>query len=441
MPHKFRTSLISLTIGLAINSTPQAGTLQDTVREAVATNPDVLIANSERRTVEQQMEQARADFFPQAEITVGKGWEFSENPTTRTNDGGSINLIRDEAEILIRQLLWDGEGTKSEFERQRARTNSRAYESFSTAESTALRAAEVYLDVLTEQRLVGLAENNLKNHQETYDRIVKRGERGVGSKADVQQALGRLALAKTNLLAEKNRHNDAVAAFINVVGRGPENLSDPKLPTRQIPATLEELINTALDNHPEMKIADSDVVAAEQQYNAAKARFYPRIHAEIQGSSNFNVDGVKGTNKDLLGMIRGRYNFTGGKDIARRQETISELQQAKEIKDRTRREIIESVQLTWNAYETSREQLEYLKTHVEASKAALAAYRKQFNLGQRSLLDVLDQENEVFQARINYQNGLNEVAFSTYRVLAGVGKLMWVLDVPLPSTADTIQDL
>jgi adhesin transport system outer membrane protein len=441
MPHNIRVSAIALFLGLTWATVLQAASLQEIVRETVETNPDVLIANSERNTVEQQMEQARAGFFPQVDITVGSGWEHSDNPTTRASGDNSRDLHREEAEILVRQLLFDGQGTESEFQRQRARVNSRAYESFNTAELTALRAVEVYLDVLKEQQLVELAEHNLDNHQKTYDRIVKRGESGVGSKADVQQALGRLALAKTNLMAEENRLDDAIASFVNVVGHQPEGLVEPDTPQDLVPATIEELIETALDNHPTMKIAESDVIAAEQQYNAAKALFYPRIHLELQGSHNENIDGLRGDNNDTLAMFRGRYNFTGGKDIARRQETISELQQAKEIRDRTRREIIESVQLSWNAYETSKAQLEYFKTHVDASKAALVAYRKQFNLGQRSLLDVLDQENEVFQARINYVNGKTEVAFSTYRILAGVGKLMWALEVPLPEEADTIQEL
>jgi adhesin transport system outer membrane protein len=138
-------------------------------------------------------------------------------------------------------------------------------------------------------------------------------------------------------------------------------------------------------------------------------------------------------------MIRGRYNFTAGKDTARRQETAFELEQAREIKDRTRRQVIESIRLSWNAYETSKTQLDFFKIHVDASRQALIAYRKQFNIGKRTLIDLLDQENEVFQASINYVNGMNELVFSSYRILAGTGKLLWALDVPLPEQASTIQ--
>jgi adhesin transport system outer membrane protein len=435
---KYSILLVTL-FGLVITVQAQAVTLEAIVSEAISSNPDVLIAGSERDSVEQQMEQARSGFFPQADVTVGSGWETSDNPTTRAAGDGSRNLNRDEAELRIRQLLYDGDGTHSEFERQRARVNSRAYDTFSTAEVTALKSVEAYLNVVMEQKLHQLAEGNLASHQAIHERIVKRGKRGVGSKADVQQALGRLALARTNLMAEHNRLQDAASAFSNIVGHSPEGLEEASGHTHLIPATREEAIRIALDNHPRLKSADADIDAAREQHNAARALFSPRIHLEIKGTDSDNLDGIRGSNNDAEIMVRARYNFTGGKDMARREETVIELQQAREIRERTRRQVVESMELSWNAYQTAKQQLEYFRIHVDASQQALVAYRKQFNIGQRTLLDLLDQENEVFQANINYVNGLNEVMFAGYRVLAGTGKLLWALDVALPEQANTIQ--
>lgn len=417
-----------------------AASLEDTVKETVASNPDVLIAGSQRDSVNQEMEQVRAGFFPQADITIGTGSENTDSPVTRAATGKhSRGLHRNEAELFIRQLLYDGNGTVSEFERQRARVNSRAYATFSTAEVTALRAVEVYLDVLREQKLVRLAVTNLENHQATYDRILKRGISGVGRRADTQQALGRLALAKTNLMAEENNLKDAVSAFVNVVGHRPEGLVEPISRDYLLLETLDETVAAALDNHPQLKSAEADVVAAREQHKAAESLFYPRVHLEIGGTVNDNIDGISGHNNDASIMLRGRYSFTGGKDVARRKETVFQMDEAREIRDRTRRQVIESIQLSWNAFETASSQLEFFKIHVDASKQALLAYRKQFNIGKRTLLDVLDQENEVFQAQINYVNGLTEVDFSAYRILAGTGRLLWALGVPLPEAANTIQ--
>jgi adhesin transport system outer membrane protein len=433
-----RLLLLSVFLATA-QTTLQAETLRESVREVVSTNPDVLVAGSERDTVEQQMEQARSGFFPQADITIGTGWESSNNPSTRASGYGARGLNRDEAEVRVQQLLYDGNATASEFERQRARVNSHAYDTFSTAEVAGLKAVEAYLNVQKEQQLVKLASDNLASHQSIYDRIVKRGESGVGNKADIQQALGRLALARSNLLAEQNRLQDARSAFKSTVGHDPELLEPAPSYRDLLPATLEESTDVALQNHPRLKSADADIEAAREQRDAARALFSPRVHLELKGSANDNLDGIPGSNGDTELMVRARYNLTGGKDIARRQETVIQLEQARDIRDRTRRQVIESIQLSWNAWQTASQQLEYFKVHVEASKQALESYRKQFNIGQRTLLDLLDQENEVFQASINYINGQNNELFSEYRILAGTGKLLWSLEVPLPPQANTIQ--
>jgi adhesin transport system outer membrane protein len=432
-------SILVVIFSLGLTGYLNAADLEEVVKETITSNPDVLIAGSERDSVEQQMEQSRAGFFPQADITLGTGLERTDNPVTRAGSYDSRSLNRDEAEIFVRQLIYDGHGTESEFERNRARVNSRAYATFSTAEVVGLKAVDAYLSVLKSKKLVQLAVTNLKNHQQTYNRIVKRGEQGVGSKADVQQALGRLALAKTNLMAEENNLQDSIAAYINIVGSPPMQLVEPATPEQLLPGSLDEATTVALENHPRLKSADADVDAAQEQYNAAKSLFYPRVHLEISGTNNDNLDGISGSNNDAQAMLRARYNFTGGKDIARRQETVYQLDQAKEIRARTHRQVVESMQLSWHAYETAKSQLEYFKTHVDASKQALLAYRKQFNIGKRTLIDLLDQENEVFQANINYVNGQYTLALSAYRILAGTGKLLWSLGVKLPEQANTIQ--
>jgi len=424
--------------GLFLSGSAHGDSLHDVVAETIDTNPDVSIARNQRNAVEQEMEQARAGFFPSAEITVGNGWESSNNPTTRSDGHGRRSFNRSEAEILARQLLFDGFGTESEFDRQKARVNASAYSTFGTSETVALRATEVYLDVLDRQQLVRLARNNLETHEQIYGQIQKRSERGVGRKSDTEQALGRLALARTNLLAEQNNLEDAIAAFITVVGREPRTLEIPESLDELLPANMEEAITVALDNHPTLKSAEADVIAARAQHKAAKSTFFPRVHLEVGGSRNDNLDGIEGSNRDAQLMIRGRYSFTGGADTARRKETAYQLSEAKEVRDRTRRQVIESMRLSWHAYERARDALDDLKTHVDASMQASSAYRKQFSIGQRTLLDVLDSENELFTARIDYENGKRDLLFSVYRILAGTGKLLWALHVPVPEEASTI---
>jgi adhesin transport system outer membrane protein len=135
-------------------------------------------------------------------------------------------------------------------------------------------------------------------------------------------------------------------------------------------------------------------------------------------------------------MLRVRYNlYRGGSDEARIGQTASAINEASEISHKTMREVEESIRLSWNAYTTAQERLNPLKQHSEAMDATREAYTKQFNIGQRTLLDLLDAENEYFTAHSNYITGQYIAMFGKYRVLASTGKLLESLQVAPPAEA------
>ena len=132
-------------------------------------------------------------------------------------------------------------------------------------------------------------------------------------------------------------------------------------------------------------------------------------------------------------MVRVRYNlFAGGKDLAREKETAYKLGEAKEIRQRAQREVVEGVNLAWNAFEMLAPQKQYIRDHVVASKDTQSAYAQQFNLGQRSLLDLLDTENELFEARKDYLQAEYDEIIAKYRVLNSTGRLLDSLKVTRP---------
>jgi adhesin transport system outer membrane protein len=430
-----RNSGLAAQVMLLFSTAVSAQTLQEAVQQTISTNPNVLLENNERLAVEQELKQAKAGYMPFVDITLGQGWESSHNTTTIASGDDHTGLHRQEASIFARQMLFDGFLTRSEVERQSARVNSKAYRIFGVSEVTALRAAEVYLEILKRHELVAIAKDNLLAHEKTNDQISLRSERGVDRRSDVDQTQGRMALARTNLLAEENNLRDAQANFVRVVGTMPDSPIMPASPELPV-ATQEDAIATALASHPTLKSAEADVDATIAQHNTARSQFYPRLDLEVGASDNDNLDGVRGTNDDVIAMLRLRYSLSAGqKDIARRDETAHLINAAREVRNNTHRQVIESMQLSWNAFITSREQLDFFKQHVISSEAARDAYRKQFNIGQRTLLDLLDSENEVFVARSAYIQGKYNELFSRYRIMAGMGQLLSHLNVPLPAEA------
>lgn len=420
-------------LGLAWQAPVGAQSLKEAVEQTIKTNPEVLITTSRRLSADQDVKQARGGYFPKIDANLGYGRERSENSNTGFQ---KIWLTRREAGLSLTQMLFDGFGVKSEVERQQARSDAAAHRVFATSDDIGLRAVEAYLEVLRHRELFALAQKNLEAHERTNDQIKLRAGAGVGRKADQDQTEGRLALAKANLRAEQSNLRDAEISFIKVVGQPPKEITKPESPEQAMPKTDKEAMDKAYEGHPQLKAAMVDVEQAIAQHNAAKSLLWPRLDLEVGATNNHDVAGVQGVNGSLSAMLRLRYNlFHGGSDQAQVDSRGYQIQEAKSIADRTRRQVEENMNLSWNAFLTAHERLPALKQHVDSTELSRDAYEKQFAVGQRTLLDLLDSENELFTARNDYVNGLYTELFGMYRVLNGMGTLLSTLQVTLPPEA------
>ena len=425
----------------ALSASASAITLQEAIDTTINTHPDVLAAGNERNAVSEEINQAKAGYYPTVDLTLGTGFENSDNTTTRGAGRGHDSLNRNEASLQLRQMLFDGMATKNEVKRQKARTNARAYTVFGEAENTALRTTDAYIEALRRQKLVELAQVNYQAHEKTHDQIRLRSEHGVGRRSDMDQSQGRLALARRNLLAEQSNLRDAQIAYQRVVGIEPENLEEPITPHDAIPETLDEAINQALENHPTLNSAKADVASAHAQHDTASSPFYPRFDFELGTTADHDIDGVRGHNHDVTAMFRIRYNLlNGGRDSARKQETAYLINQAAEIRNNTHRQVEESVRLSWNAFDTVNSQMDYFRLHVASSEKSRDAYQQQFGLGQRTLLDLLDSENEVFVSSQALVNAEYDQLFAMYRIINSMGALLKTVNVGLPATAATVPE-
>ncbi len=423
-------------LGLCISTQLQAEPLKEVVENVIKTNPDVLAATNHRRSIDEELKVAKGGYFPKIDLTLGYGREKTDNPTTRTAGLDNKNLTRREAEVAARQMLFDGFGVSGEVDRQKGRLNSSAYLAYGASEEISLNAVEAYIEVLRQQELVALAKLNLENHQRTFDQIQLRGSSGVGRKADSEQAQGRLSLAKSNLLAAESVLKDAETKYRYVTGKAPQNLAKPSIPESLLPKTEAEAIEISVTNHPILKSALADIESAQAQHKAAKSLLYPRLDLEFSAGRNNNISGIEGDSDYMQLMLRLRYNlFKGRSDSARVDQMSLLTMEAMEISNRSRRQAEQATKMSWNAYTTASERLTPLKEFVTASEATREAYSKQFGLGQRTLLDLLDSENEYYTARTSYVSGQYTQLFASYRLLQNEGRLLESLGIPLPEEA------
>jgi adhesin transport system outer membrane protein len=434
-----RKKLTSIAIaGLLSTSslTVYATDLQQAVKQALETNPEVLAAISERKSRDHEIDQALGGYRPSVDLTAGIGYQHLRSPSgsaTEPRPFTTTDKNRRELGLSARQLIFDGYATPSEVARQRARTNSAAYNLSGIAENTALGASEAFLNVLRRQDLVELARENVRVHEVIYRQIESRSRQGVGSQADLAQIDGRLALARANLIAEETNLKDAYANYRRVVGKAPElPFVKPDFNAKIIQADSAIARDFAVEGNPTLKSAGADVNAARAQYRAAKSPFYPRFDIEVTKDVDRDINGQAGTRNDLQVMLRMRYNLlNGGSDLARRKQTADLLTESMEIRRNTHRQVKESFDLSWNAYQATKHQLDYLQRHKEFSIRTREAYQKQFNIGQRTLLDLLNAENEVFSSSSAYTNAQYDNLFAQYRVLAVQGLFTQKIGVPM----------
>ncbi|WP_137820811.1 TolC family outer membrane protein [Pseudomonas sp. D(2018)] len=421
----------------------QAMTLTDAIQSTLDKHPELLASAQNRLVADEEAKVAKGGYLPTVDLITGVGREQSDSPSTRAlGDHNKETLNFRDAELRLRQMLFDGFNTPNEVDRTKAVVNSRAYFTLGTAESLALRTVEVYLDVLKRREMVALAKNNLMAHERIHDQIGLRSERGVGSTADLDQAEARLALAKNNLYTEEVNLADAEANFYSAVGVPADELVTPATIKGEMPADLVAARQGVMETNPLLKSAQSDVQAAESQYESAKAPFYPRVDAELATTADDNVQGDEGHYNTWRAGVVMNYNlFNGMRDKARLQAAAHQINQSMDIRNNALRVLNENLALAWNAMENARKQTPEARAYADYTARVREAYQQQFGLGQRTLLDLLDSENELFTANRRYVEVRYTEEFSMYRVISAMGDLLRRQKVVVPAEAVALTEV
>ncbi|MBJ7223295.1 MULTISPECIES: TolC family outer membrane protein [unclassified Brenneria] len=435
-------SFSTLLLMTVFTHSTHADTIQDAIKHALNTHPEVSASVNSRFSADHDLSAAKGGYLPSITLNAGTGREETDSASTRASGNHRVGLHRSESSINLSQTVFDGFATSSEVGRQRATVNSRAYKVLNTSEATALDAVQVYLDVLQRQEFVRLAEANLASHERIYDQIKLRSEQGVGRLADMEQAEARLAQARNNVLTEKTNLDDARTNYYSVIGKEPDSLVIPDNAAITLPASLAEAQHTMLANNPALKSAESDIEATKQQYEAAKATFYPRVNIELARNMDNNIDGARGHNNEWQAMLRMRYNlYEGGSGKASMESKAYQVKEAQDVRNNALRMLNEELRLAWSALNNSHQQLPIAAEYADRSMRVRTAYQKQFSLGERTLLDLLDSENELFTAQRRLVEVRFTALFTGYRIKSRMGDLLNSLSIPAPSAGNSLTNV
>ena len=425
---KNTVGVLLLSSFLSVSQMSFAVSLTEVATETLKTNPEVHVATNAHYAVEHTIDQARSGYFPKIDLSAGIGREWSNNNSTQP---GSKNLMRHGLGVVIKQMIYDGSLTKSRVEQAKSLTEASAYQAVNTSEQVVFNAASAFINILRYEKLLLITQDNLDSHQSIFKQVKSRSAKGIDHTANIEQALARVARSHADLLATEGNFADAKTTYQRVTGNLPEGLEEPDEKCCDgLPSTLNGALEIALEKHPLLRSTVANYAASLSQIQTAQASMRPRVHLEIESGINRNIDGATGADEDVLAMIRLKHNlYNGGADKLKISETKYLSVEQKETAMRINKDVEEEVRLAWNGLDTAARNLPHLKTHADASKKSHAAYLQQFKIGKRSLLDLLDIENEMFIAQLDYISGQSIERIACYRLLASMGVLLETLGI------------
>ncbi|MCF7482988.1 TolC family outer membrane protein [Vibrio sp. J1-1] len=406
-------------------------TLEQAVTLTLQNNPDIKSAFNEFTSKRYVNDASTGAYLPSIDLDAGIGYEGLD-PSDEVARGDT-DYTRKEASITLTQLIWDGSATLNDIDRTAADAESVRFQLLADASDKALEVTKVYLDSVKAYEILKLSEDNLAVHKDIYSDISKRVTSGIGSTADLTQVEARIAKAHGNLAAAQNNLYDTHTLFTRLVGQTPQGLIFPRADENFLPYTVDEAVSTAYELHPVIQVALADVDSAKFQYKQSKGVYYPTISIEASQTWRDDADGLKGRSDETLAMLRLRYNlFNGGSDVANADSYAYQLNKAKDLRESAYKNVEEGLKLSWTALDLTLQQKEFLSDHVDSASETVIAYEKQYRIGQRTLLDVLNTQNELFEARKDYLDAKYAEQYAKYRVMNATGQLLSALRVEVP---------
>lgn len=414
-------------------------TLTDTVTAALGYSPRLKVLQSNQKAIGYERDRARGGYYPQIDVAFGYGTEAHSDQLTRIRGNQDDFYSRMEASIRLSQLLYDGKETSSLVAIEEARLDSAGYRTFGNAEALALDAIIAHMEIYRNKELVRLAQNNVNDHLSILEMLDERQEAGAGSIADVDQTQARLARAYASLAATKTALKTAEANYQRLAGKLPGDVEFFVVPPSILPASLDEAISQTMDNNPRVLASTANIDEAESRVDLSKANFLPKIYGELSSSYEDQVESSATYEQNHQAMVRLRWNiFNGGSDIADRRAAMTRKAQAVANRNDQRDLAIEEARATWADLASARQRVASFGDAVIYDRKTLDSYRKQFDVGQRTLLDVLDARNELFQSSGLLVTARTNYVIASERLLALTGRLNDSLQVDSSLYANTI---
>lgn len=403
-----------------------AQALEAELRGLATDHPLIKSAEAQVSAAQQGLRATWAPFLPTLDFNGGNGYERINTPAFRATPEGPFDTDAENYALSLRENLFDG-GRK--FANRRAaqlQLNVVDLSLTNTRQNVLYEGATAYINVLRQAELVELTSQNGETIRKQLNLEDERVRRGSGISVDVLQAKSRLQFSMERYVATRGALEEAQARYLQVFSHVPEmkSLSIPPPPDHLLPKTVEDAVAIALAENAQVESASKRIDIGTEQRAAINAEYYPSLDVVLQSKYERDFNGAPGIRRDKSAKLQATWVlFSGLSTQSRAAQAAYDTDARRADLQQTRRKVEEQTRLAWSALQTARERVLLLENAVNIASEVFASRTKLREAGKETVINVLDAENEVFSARINYASALYDARLAAYQLLLAIGRL------------------
>ena len=400
-----------------------AQSLKDALTAAYLNNPTLLGQRARVRAADEQVPQALSNWRPSINLSGSISRAITSN-TARTFGGKDQIRTPRGGELQISQSLFRGGRTLAATRKAENTVKAERARLAQTEQSVLLQAATAYLNVFREEAVLKLNINNEQVLKRQFEATRDRFEVGEITRTDVHQAEARLAGATADRIDSEGNLETSRAAYRNVVGLpAPRNLTPSAQPPGQ-PSSQEEANKAAAVNNPGVIAAEFDMKALQDNVDEVRGELLPSldlnftVSRDFETASNTNISQEESVTASITVPL-----YQQGEVFSRLREAKQAVAERLRIIDQARRDAIEDATRTWETLVTARARVKSFKTQIEANVVALEGVEREAQVGSRTVLDVLDAEQELLDSRVAHVRARRDELVTLFELQAAIGKL------------------
>ncbi|MGJ0289560.1 TolC family outer membrane protein [Aliarcobacter cryaerophilus] len=424
-------SMVTATCLFSINA--NALTLKETLNEVLETNPVVQERLKNLNETREDLNIAKSEWLPSLDYrgTIGR------NNSGDLKDSGNSSFnhtVRDSSyshytnSLKLTQNIFNGFSTTEKINYQEARVFGAAYHYLENANDIAFNMTQAYIDLLRSYQLLQNAKDNVVINKKIYEDVQSLYDQGLTTKSEMTKIYASLSLANSNLVVQQNNTMDKEFKFKRLYGRSVNvgTLEVPKLDLA-MPESKQRATMIAIQNNPSMIVSSYNIKGAQALYREKKSKFMPSVDIEAEQMFNDYTKDNGFDSADDRQRIYAVLNwnlFKGGAHSADLQKSRSTINKEIELQRDLKRQTIEGLELSWSAYEMLGKQLTELYKYYEYSEETLSSYQSEYEMGRRTLLDLLSAQNDLISSKAQIINAQMDKLFAQYRILDAMGMLV-----------------